>query len=182
MLFDTTQPAIVWESSEPKSRETLYLEQNNSPLLAAHYENWKQGLSSKETDLILLDLSCYLRNQVFDLRFCHRNIIESIVHQNPSEEISIELFVQQKAGLCRHFAFAAYYFLEKIRLEGILPIDSIQLVRKILSIHGVQGKHVWLCISLNNENRSFHFDPFWGMVIDSTVSDAKEILRDTYGL
>lgn len=181
------EPMILWEPSEPKARETLYLEKDNTPLLSQHYQTWKHRLlnsiqhpTANDVWVMLSDLLVYLRTEVFDMPTCHSCAIQHIILKAGSDILPIELFVSEKSGVCRHFALTAYYFLETLRLEKILPINSVELIRKKCYANGSKGRHAWLSIS-TEENRSFHFDPFWGIMVDHDAPNAHEILQDIYG-
>ena len=180
MHFDADQTTLVWQSTKPGSREILYLDHSNIPLLTAHYEAWKQQLTSTEPEFILFDLMHYLRTKIFDLSRCNRETVQTIVFQENAVMLPIELFIEKRAGVCRHFAMASYYFFERMLADKIIPITSIELERRIVAIDGYLGRHAWVSIYLEGNNRSFHFDPFWSIVVDSNNPEASDILKKAY--
>lgn len=182
MHFDADQPTLVWQSTKPRSREILYLDRSNIPLLSTHYEIWKQQLTSIEPEFVLFDLMHYLRTKMFDLDRCNREAVHTIVFQENAVMLPIELFIEKKAGVCRHFAMVSYYFFERMLIDKIIPIASIEIERKIVNIDGYLGRHAWVSVYLEENNRSFHFDPFWSIVVDSNNPDATDILKRAYDL
>jgi hypothetical protein len=162
-------PLIVWESTVPRSRETLLLDLENSPLLEELYQAWRWSLHETDPLEILANLLEYLRSVVFDLSLCNSEEIAQIVEQEDAEEIPLERFVERKSGLCRHFALVAYYFLERMRKERLIPPCGFEIVRMPVDVDGSPRRHAWLAIFFLEENRSFHFDPFWGILIDNTT-------------
>lgn len=180
-MFSEIDQNIIWESNSPSSRETLYLAKDNAPLLNRHYSIWKEGLRSLEPEFVLADLLHYLRTTLFNLSLCNKSTVDELVKQAGTQMVPIEFFVQQKTGVCRHFALVAYYFFEKMGEEGQLPISSVDLTRAFVSVEGHEGRHAWVTLFMDHGKRSFHFDPFWGIIIDMSNPLAQETLNKAYG-
>ena len=191
-LFKEAGPLIVWEPAYPHARETLLLHLDSSPLLNTLYTSWRSELQITTVQEIFDQLLVYLRTVVFDMKLCQHNKIKDLVKEAAlqkssdefcsSLELPIEYFVEKRAGLCRHFTLVAYYFLQRLNQETLLPRFSIEIIRMPIETHGILGRHAWLSIFFEEENRSFHFDPFWSIVIDKADPEAKQTLKNKYGL
>ncbi len=180
--FKQVGTLIVWEPTHPRARETLLLQLEDSPLLSRLYNNWRHNLRKTAPKEIFEDLLTYLRTVVFDMKQSCRSIIKTLVEEASSQEISIEYFVEKRAGLCRHFTLVAYYFLQRLNREAFLPPFSIEILRMPILVGGVLGRHAWLSVFFEDENRSFHFDPFWSIVMDKADPNASLTLKNYYGL
>ena len=146
---------IIFESAVPEARETLIADFESSPHLDHHYQNWKKQLPSFDSRTILESLALYLRTEVFDQHFIDKAKILRSLHSNA---LPLDDFVVHKIGVCRHFCLAAYFFLEKLKMEQMIPLHSIEIVRKELK----NSRHSSL--RLEFEDGSFHFDPYWGIL------------------
>jgi hypothetical protein len=173
---------LVWEPTYPNTRETLLLPLTVSPLLDDLYLNWKNSLTSSTPDEMLHHLLVYLRTVVFDTKLSQPLIIEELIQKAHSKEISIEYFVEKRAGLCRHFTLVAYYFLERLNHETLFPSFSTKIIRMPIEVNGIQGRHAWLSVFFEKTNRSFHFDPFWSILMDKDDPNMANTLRNKYGI
>lgn len=149
--------AIIWHSSVPQARETLLLDIDHSPLLEELYLKWRGELKESEARGVLENLNHYLRTFVFDLSLCKREAVIKLV--GGAKALPLEYFIENKTGVCRHFSLTAYYFLERMRKEDFLPIISNEIICKDLG----SGRHAWVSVEL--KDGSFHFDPYWGILI-----------------
>ncbi len=164
----------AWISSCCPGHEVIVLKPDHSPILLRLFQTWQETLPSAPPYTmrsILSDLILYFREHVFDLARCNRLDVGRIANSFPTDQVPLDAFLQAQSGLCRHFAFAVSYFLDRQQL-GMHKIHRAFLPQ-------YQGRHAWNI--LDDGIHLFHIDVFWGILADYRNPAERKILYQAYG-
>jgi len=148
-------------SEQPLSREVIsYFPQEMSHVEEA-YKEFRESLDSSLNTYDLLQSVChFIRYQIFDLSLCKESSVRSMVQQRPM--VTLDEFVAQKTGVCRHFVLVTDYFLERLIEENLL-VGQCDRIRQVIP---GRGKHAWNVFY--SSDQSFLIDSFWGIVENSS--------------
>ncbi len=150
-------------------REVIFVDPENSPILDTVYKDLKKRLSSEYTEKEILQIiSLYIREEIFDLNKCNPASLTLLIQElHPEEdepEISLDAFLQEKTGLCRHVALVTTYLVDRLVKDEWLEGETF-FIRENLP----DQRHAWtLFIS---EEGAWHLDALWG-VLENGKSDA----------
>lgn len=156
-------------------RETIIFNSEDSPYFDRAYEEMKGSLREEDTEQeILTTLLFYVREKMFDpARFSLEKVHELVATQS-SDTISLDTFIQEKTGVCRHTAFATSLMIDRLIQENILT-GRVFLVREELFC----GRHAWsLFIS---ETGSWFVDAFWNLMENAKNQAGLTTLLQKYG-
>ncbi len=157
------------------SRESLYLDPNNCPHLQKAYRNFVVLLDKPQTaEETVFALTNYIASEVFYPANANDEAVLSIV-QNPV--MDLDVFVENHVGLCRHYAYATAYFIDKLQneLPPLIPKGNVSLIRKNFP----QGKHVFCLYTSQDKSLKLIIDSMWGIVKKYIEHD---IVRNDEGL
>jgi len=160
-------------------REVIVLDPANSPLLEKAYENLQNELSLDNSEWEILQItSLYVRQQIFDLSLCDKKRVHSLIQRNyPNEQspsISLETFLKEKTGICRHIALTTTYLIDRLIKDGWL-IGTAFLIRENL----FNERHAWTL--LLSEEGAWHLDSFWNVLENGKTPSGFSHLCKKYG-
>lgn len=159
-------------SEQPLSREIIAYDPAQMPLLMKEYETFKTELPSDPQEL-LMNVAKFVRLQLFDLKLCNESMVRSVVGEN--RLMPLDAFVEAKTGVCRHFALATGYFIERLLDDGYLHGEH-RWVRAAVPGH---GRHAWNL--LQSEKNCWLIDSYWGVVGNLNDPTQYEKLTSLYG-
>lgn len=139
----------------PLSREIISYDAQ-MPHLESSYAVFAKQVSA-ETPLndILSALCHFVREELFELKSCNETQVRLLV--GDQRQVPLDNFVEAKIGVCRHFALATHYFLERLIDDGIIA-GKCYIVRGFVQ---TQGKHAWNI--LETKDSKWHLDTFWNI-------------------
>jgi len=140
-------------------REVLLVDPENSPILNEAFADLKNQLEKTFDEReILLTTFYFVREHLFDLDRCTEKIVAELIQQFTGQEpeISIEIFLEEKIGVCRHIALVTTYLLHRLNLEGWIEGKALLIREQIPS-----GRHAWSVFI--SESGAWHLDPYWGI-------------------
>lgn len=170
----STEPSIS-VSQTLGARESLYLDPNNCPHLQKAYRNFVVHLFKPQTaEETFFALTNYIASEVFYPENANDEAVLSIVH-NPL--MNLDVFVENHVGLCRHYAYATAYFIDKLQNEAppLIPKGKVSMVRKNFP----RGKHVFCVYISQDKSLKLIIDSMWGIVKKSLEHDS---MRNDEGL
>lgn len=142
-------------------REVIIVDPNHAPLL----EKATQNLLQQVEEDILKKVICYVQEELFDLEISNETELWDLIErQEAFPEVSLEVFLDAKIGVCRHFALTATYLIEQLIQEGILKGEAF-LIREDTPF----GRHAWTL--LLTDRGAWHLDAYWG-VLENGKTDA----------
>jgi hypothetical protein len=157
----TTFP-LACIGSDPLGREIILFDPHNSPLLEQKYDEFVAHRDFSWEALF---------------HFMH-DIFERTDLEKQSGMVPLDAFVAAKVGVCRHVAFAAAYFLDRLAKEGYLPQGKSYYVRDL--VKGGVG-HAWNLFVLENGTAAWHLDFSWGVIKNILDKEEFNLLRLIYG-
>lgn len=158
----------------PMSREVIAYDPERMPHLQLAYEAFAKELAPNlSSEDLLKKVRSYMRETVFDMNQCSEDAVRSLVSQR--RQLSLDFFVASKIGVCRHFALATQYFLEKLIDDGKLQ-GTCELIRAVVP---KQGKHAWILV--HEGNHLWHLDTYWGFFGDLNTPKDRSWLMPLYG-
>ena len=138
-------------------REVIVVDPEHSPLLQKAYLELKSQLRESFSQRDILQTTfLYVRENLFDIEICTEQNIAQFINQFPTKEpeIPLDVFLEKKIGVCRHFALVTTYLLEQLTKENLLEGQAYLIREQIPS-----GRHGWtLFISRSG---AWHIDPYW---------------------
>lgn len=160
-------------------REIILVEPERSPLLEKAYHEIESKLKETSSEQEILEItSRYVREVLFDLNFCNERKVSSLIqtlYPDESEpEISIETFLEQKTGVCRHIALTSTYLVNRLIKAGWLKGEAL-LIRE----NCPTGRHAWT-LFLSNDG-AWHLDSLWGVLENGKNSAGFSELCNKYG-
>jgi hypothetical protein len=169
----STKP-VICVGSYPLGRELFYFDPTNSPLLEAHATTLISLIPENASTLHKLDCVLdYIRATIFELKTCHEGAVKKFIQRR--KLISIEEFIQNKIGVCRHLAFVSTYLLDQL-IEHHLLSGKVHYIRDIIP----QGGHAW-SLFIDFTGKMWHLDPLWNVIQSLSDPAEFEILCDLYG-
>ncbi len=184
------QPVVSCGSSA--TREIILLDPLHSPLLEAHYKQFRRELNPKmSTQEILQALKDYVRKEIFtnsketelnriinDARTTARTATHEDMPQVPIPLIPIDHFIEKKCGVCRHHALVAAYMIDKLLAEQNPLIEgTLQHMRGNV----IMGAHVWVTFipkrKPGRDPEKYHLDTLWNLLVNFAKKDSVELLE-----
>ncbi|MDN3506289.1 MAG: hypothetical protein P0S96_03570 [Simkaniaceae bacterium] len=142
-------------------REVILVDPNRAPLL----NQATQTLLQKTEEEILKTVICYVQEELFDLENSNETELWDLIGKQESfPDVSLEIFLDAKTGVCRHYALTTTYLIQQLINEGILK-GEIFLIREEIP----QGRHAWTLFL--SEHGAWHLDAYWG-VLENGKTDA----------
>lgn len=173
----STKP-VICVGSYPLGRELFYFDPTNSPLLKEHAMRLIAQIPQNATTLEILTLVLdYIRTIIFEMELCHEPTVRRFIAKR--RFLSIEEFIQNKIGICRHFAFVSTYLLDQL-LENKILSGNVHYIRDIISSPFAAGGHAW-SLFLDSNGTIWHLDPLWNVLQDLTDPVQLNFLYDLYG-
>ncbi len=206
-LRDISTKAVASCGSSSK-REILVLDPDNSPKLKKHYAELKeilinfqknQGKALFEEE-VLKQVRDYVRHHIFltrnipdlsekidgfvELKHKSKQTPKAVyeVSKNYVADvpiISIDEFIKEEIGICRHHALVTGYLLDRLTkepeprmLEGI-----VQCMRDNIVHNGERAAHTWIAFLSTKEKKRWHIDTLWGELIDFSTQQGIEHLK-----
>jgi hypothetical protein len=174
-------------SRTPEARELLILDPQNSPLLEKRYQEFLRSLpESYPTEELLLFVAHFIKFHLFSpttaqemLVFLQNWILDPQRKETDFYElskecwipvISIEEFIREKNGVCRHYALICAYFLDRLKEEGFLPPGEIYFKHADLTA----GRHVWNIFIPSNQKILYQID---AVRLTVKVEDTEQKIR-----
>jgi len=160
-------------------REIIILDRDNSPILENSYQDLlgilEKNTSEKE---LLLHVLLFVRETLFDPSLCSMESVAALISSHyPGElepEISLEFFLKNRIGVCRHSALTSAYFLHRLSKDGYLEGTTF-LIRD--DIPG--GRHAWTLFL--SEEGAWHLDTYWGFLENGKTREGFQHLSQYYG-
>lgn len=201
--FSTTHLASC--GSTPLQREVLFLDPNNSPLLAKHYTQFRQTVNSQmTTEQVLKELMRYVRTEIFPS--CnHTQGLEAKVDEMVDKAsatyptvtnakypwkkipiIPIDDFIKADLAVCRHHAFVVVYMVDRLLTESNPLIEgTVQHIRGNLDGR-VQGAHIWATFIPKRKTgamiEKWHLDTLWDRLVNFADEEVLKMLKNDYGV
>jgi len=142
-------------------REIIIVNPNEAPIL----EGATQDLLVQVEEEILHKTLAFVREELFDLDLCDEDKLWSFIEETGLfPEIPLDVFLDAKIGVCRHFALTATYLIEQLIREGVLK-GEVFLIREDTPF----GRHAWTLFL--SEQGAWHIDAYWG-VLENGKTDA----------
>lgn len=139
---------FAYEGKYP--REILTVDPKNTPLLDAAYKTLKERIrKSDEEEKILETVLLLVRDELFE-RERSQEVFSNITAE---EEIPLETFLENKIGICRHFALTTTLLIDRLIKEEIL-IGEVKLIREETPF----GRHGWTLFTSGSGR--WHIDPY----------------------
>lgn len=156
------------------SREVIAYNPAEMFHLTSCYERFKSQITPTHSQQeLLVQLVAFIRTAVFDLNLCSESKVRRLV--GDKRLISLDTFVAAQTGVCRHFALATGYLIEKLLDEGFLE-GKHHWIRA--TIPGV-GRHAWNLLRSNSGD--WLIDSYWGIVSDLTNPIQRAASLSLYG-
>lgn len=193
----STKP-VIYVGSYPLGREIIYFDPDDSPLLENYFASFISLIPENSTTLEILSLlTDYIRNRVFCMEKCNEMQVNDFIYDWAQEKsrivsdfattnkqfsiplISIEEFIQNKMGVCRHQAFVSVYFLDRLITSQIL-LGKAYLIRDLISSRYRKEGHAW-SLFLDEQGNIWHIDPFWNVIRDLMDPVQFKTLCNLYG-
>lgn len=131
-------------------------------------------VSPQNPEEIVFALTNYIASEVFYPANANDEAVLSVVHD---PVMDLDVFVENHVGLCRHYAYATAFFIDKLQNETppIIPKGKISMVRKNFP----RGKHVFCMYVSQDKSLKLIIDSMWGIVKKSLEHDS---VRNDEGL
>lgn len=160
-----------------RPREIIVVDPDASPLLDRAYENLPIGEGFSEEQIVEA-VFYYVREELFDLNLCNpwdvRRLIWSLHPDETEPEMALDVFLENKTGLCRHLALTSTYLIDRLIKEGRLQ-GEVYLIRENCPM----GRHAWT-LFISNAG-AWHLDSLWGVLENGKTSAGFSRLCDNYG-
>jgi len=154
------------------SREVIIVDPNHAPLL----EEATQTLFQQVEKDILNNVISLIQEELFDLELSNEiELWELLGKQETFPEVSLEVFLDAKIGVCRHFALTASYLIEQLIREGVLK-GEVFLIREDTPF----GRHAWTLFL--SEHSAWHLDAYWGVLENGKTDAGFSKLCHKYGM
>ncbi|OGM56062.1 hypothetical protein A3E46_02855 [Candidatus Woesebacteria bacterium RIFCSPHIGHO2_12_FULL_46_16] len=142
---------VVDDSDKGSPLQAVYLELLQMRTAAVKRgESFKGAILSDVFDLVQKRLP-YNRQKEFE--------IERKVRPMPDQPISLDVYLREKGGVCRHQALLAAYLLERLGREGKVR-GKVSIDRNFV---GGRGGHAWVRY-VNSAGMVFILDPANGLI------------------
>lgn len=155
-------------------REVITVDPDNSPLLQQACTKLKEQL---EGDILLKTLLFVQENLFDDTRCTNENLSHLIQNFGGGQlepDIPLEVFLEEKTGVCRHIALTTTYLINDLIREGLLS-GNVYLIREQTPF----GRHAWTLFL--TDNAAWHLDPYWGLLEDGKTRAGFSHLCKKYG-
>lgn len=190
-LDDFSTRPLAFIGSHPTSREIIYLDPSNSPLLENHYQEFRSQAFGNSLQ-ILHALKTYIQNTVFTSSLLKTFFTEWISSSDRTLDdftrthedayipvISIEAFIEKKVGVCRHTALVTTYFLDRLIKDGLLQ-GKAYLVRDLIASEHANGGHAW-SLFIDADKQAWHIDVLWDVIKNINDPFNYQFLCSLYG-
>lgn len=171
---DISQSPIASIGSGPQEREIITLDPKHAPFLEKKYREFLL-----EGSYTWQALSDFIRNCIFDKSLCQERYIRSLVDSRPV--VSLEAFIESQVGVCRHFAFVAAYFLDRLSKEDKIPRGTGYYVRDLVQTERGELGHAWNLFVLEDGSAAWHIDSQWNVIKNLNKREDFNFLVDKYG-
>ncbi len=155
-------------------REVITVDPANSPLLQTACSELKSHL---ECELLLRTMQ-FVSESLFEKDSCSeeniKHLLEVYAVSQESPEVSLEVFLKHKAGVCRHVALTTTYLINELIKEGQLK-GQVLLIRDETPL----GRHAWTLFL--TEDAAWHLDPYWGIFENGKTGAGFSHLCKKYG-
>jgi|GEM_PF-3150162 len=154
------------------SREVIIVDPNHAPLL----DRATQSLLQQVEKDILQKTLCYVKEELFDLDLCDEDTLWNFIAETEMfPEIPLDVFLDAKIGVCRHFALTATYLIEQLIRKGVLK-GEVFLIREDTPF----GRHAWTLFL--SEHSAWHLDAYWGVLENGKTDAGFSKLCHKYGM
>lgn len=169
--------AFVYPGAGP--REVILVDPEHSPLLEKAFVGLKEQLCDDFSEYQILQTTClYIREEIFNLDDCNewsvQKLIQSLYPDEKEPQISLEAFLEQKTGVCRHIALTATYLIHRLIKEGWLEAEAL-----LIRANSPYGRHAWTLVL--TEAGAWHLDCLWQILENGKTSAGFSKLCHNYG-
>lgn len=171
-------PPFVYKGTFP--RELIAYDQKTSFVIDTYVDHFISMIPTDSSiEFILQKLIHFVVFTIFDPRLCNENDTEKLIQKfctpaNEYPEMSLEIFLKARTGLCRHISLCATLLLDKLIKKDLIK-GKVFFIRA----ETPQGRHAWsLFIS---EKTVWFIDPYWRILEDATTLTGWQILCERYG-
>lgn len=155
-------------------REVITVDPEDSPLLQKACTDLKRSLEKT----ILSKTLQFVQENLFERDCCTeenlRHLLQNFGNGQPDPDISLEVFLEEKTGVCRHIALTTTYLINHLIKEGFLE-GSTYLIREQTPL----GRHAWTLFL--SKDAAWHLDPYWGILEDGKTRAGFSQLCKKYG-
>lgn len=189
----------VFIGSYPMGREIILLNPQDAPLLDTFYQNFVDSLTPALSHFEVLEkLSDFINEHVFIPELSNESQLNAFINQwcfdrdRCREDYSItistyyipviplEKFISLGVGVCRHYALATAYFLDRLAQEGYIHGKAF-VVRDIVSSRISMGGHAWNLFISDEGKEVWHLDTYWEELQNCNQPEEMRILCERYG-
>lgn len=183
---------IVYISSFPTVREIISLNPLHSPVLKNLYHRLFFLLKEKTPLQKALEITTsFIKEEVFSSKQSLEQLdafIEEWKQTHPRTDftptkegedlavIPLDDFLRARMGVCRHFALAAAYLLDRL-----LPSGHVHVVRDIIDTPLLYGGHAWNIFVSEDGLDAWHIDTYWDIIKDLNSPQDRTFLYQAYG-
>lgn len=158
-------------------REVICVIPKQSPLLEiavnALITRLHNGMSEQEILSITMQ---FIKDELFSSDNCNETALQQLIasFEGNEPEISLEVFLREKTGICRHIALTATYLLDQLSKKNILNGTAF-LIREDTPF----GRHAWTLFL--SKTSSWHLDVCWGILENGKTKKGYTVLSRYYG-
>lgn len=169
--MDETLPDGSFSYPGQNRREVILFDPDNSPHFDAAYQRLTSQITPEMEEVEILQTVGELIETLFDRE---KGSPQSIYSFAGTREVPLDAFLEEKIGICRHYALVAALFLKRLSNEGWIDGEA-RLIRRDIP----DRRHGW-CLFLS-EDHAWHFDPLWGILEDMRTETGTLRLYQRYG-
>ena len=157
-LIEETIPEGPFLYRGKAPREVLVIDPGNSPLLDLAIERLLELLPNPCTELEVIETTHrFIREELFDRENSSPEAISHLIQIE--EEIPLERFLEERMGICRHFALTTTLLLDRLTKIGKIE-GTAMLIREETPF----GRHGWTLFL--TETSAWHVDPYLDILKD----------------
>jgi hypothetical protein len=163
-------------------REILIHDPEDSLLASVHFQNVLKLISFEKVteEQILLFVLRYIRKEIFkDKSTDISSKVKKFVTSN-SPVISIDAFINQGLGVCRHHTLVTAYILDRLTKQVSKRTKKPYLTGVVQIMRANGGIHTWVTIA--NQTFKMHIDTFWNKLVDFSKDKGIMALEKIYGV